>query len=321
MQRFNEKSCVFNSLINALHYMNDYDGRDMLLENLPKSLNYQEMRSVSHRRLAFAAQIMNNQVTGYNIKYFDQIDILEDRSMWPTLCVLKSSDNSASHAITIVENYIFDSNVSHALELNKQNLDWCCSDLTCRETFCGVHSAYRFVRIKPRSDHVLRHQDKRLFAINSIIRAMSQLSVPLQDDIAVEELKKIQTSMKPNQCILSSVRELMKSKLLGYRPVSLRCVNDVLLHTSSPWPSMLLIHAPGTFHFCVVSTIGNLLFDGSRGPSMDLTKENLFNAVDSVNMYEGEKSSIQIIMGYRFVKDKAKKPKKRKIEDRDNDKE
>jgi hypothetical protein len=150
---------------------------------------------------------------------------------------------------------------------------------------------------------------------------MSQLSVPLQDDIAVEELKKIQTSMKPNQCILSSVRELMKSKLLVYRPVSLRCVNDVLLHTSSPWPSMLLIHAPGTFHFCVVSTIGNLLFDGSRGPSMDLTKENLFNAVDSVNMYEGEKSSIQIIMGYRFVKDKAKKPKKRKIEDRDNDKE
>ncbi len=103
MQPFGERSCVFNSLLNALHYINDYQGRDLLLDHLPTSLNYQKMKVVSHGRPAFTAKIINNHVTGYKTKYFDEIDILKNRSMWPTLCVLKSSDNSASHAVTVVE--------------------------------------------------------------------------------------------------------------------------------------------------------------------------------------------------------------------------
>ena len=134
--------------------------------------------------------------------------------MWPTLCVLKSSDNSASHAVTVVENYIFDSNLSHALELNKKNLDWCCSDYNCEETFQGVHSAYRFEKIKPRSEYVLRHHNKRLFAINSIIRAMIHLPEGLKDNIALEELEKMRATMEPNQCIISTVREKLKAKPL-----------------------------------------------------------------------------------------------------------
>ena len=317
VQPFGERSCVFNSLLNALHYINDYQGRDLLLDHLPTSLNYQKMKVVSHGRPAFAAKIINNHVTGYKIKYFDEIDILKNRSMWPTLCVLKSSDNSASHAVTVVENYIFDSNLSHALELNKKNLDWCCSDYNCEETFQGVHSAYRFEKIKPRSEYVLRHHNKRLFAINSIIRAMIHLPEGLKDNIALEELEKMRATMEPNQCIISTVREKLKAKPLGYRPVSLKCLNDILLNAASPWPTMFLIHATGTFNYSVVSTVGNFLFDGTRGPSMEVTMDNIFNAVNPEHSYTGDKSSVNIIMGYRFVKDKAKDKKKRKLEDRD----
>jgi hypothetical protein len=80
---------------------------------------------------------------------------------------------------------------------------------------------------------------------------------------------------------------------------------------------MFLIHATGTFNYSVVSTVGNFLFDGTRGPSMEVTMDNIFNAVNPEHSYTGDKSSVNIIMGYRFVKDKAKEKKKRKLEDRD----
>jgi len=50
---------------------------------------------------------------------------------------------------------------------------------------------------------------------------------------------------------------------------------------------------------------------------MEVTMDNIFNAVNSEHSYTGDKSSVNIIMGYRFVKDKAKEKKKRKLEDRD----
>jgi hypothetical protein len=301
-----------------MHYINDYRARDELMAHLPTSLNYQEMSKFSHSRTAFAAHIMNNKATGYRINYFDKIDILENRSMWPTLCVLKSSDNSTSHAVTVVENYIFDSNVSYALLLDQKNLDWCCSDSYCEETFIEVHSAYRFEKLKAKPEYVLRSNDQRLFGINSFIRAIAYLPDEVWKDLAVKELEKVKQTMQPNTCILTDVRERMKSKLLGYRPVSLKSLNDVLLNASSKWPSMLLLHAPGSFYYSVVSTISNLLFDGSRGPSIDLTLRNLSYAVNPEQSHKEDKSSIQIIVGYRFVKDKVKGTKKRKVDDRDD---
>ena len=41
--------------------------------------------------------------------------------------------------------------------------------------------------------------------------------------------------------------------------------------------------------------------------------DNIFNAVNSEHSYTGDKSSVNIIMGYRFVKDKAKDKKKKEI--------
>jgi hypothetical protein len=43
---------------------------------------------------------------------------------------------------------------------------------------------------------------------------------------------------------------------------------------------------------------------------MEVTMDNIFNAVNSEHSYTGDKSSVNIIMGYRFVKDKAKDKKK-----------
>ena len=43
--------------------------------------------------------------------------------------VLKDSDNSEQHAVTIFRNWIFDSNEPFAMTLNKTNLDVCTWDV------------------------------------------------------------------------------------------------------------------------------------------------------------------------------------------------
>ncbi len=98
---------------------------------------------------------------------------------------MKSSDNSASHAVAIVENYIFDSNLTHAIYLNRENLNWCCSDSNCEETFVGVHLAYIFEKLKLKPEYVLRTHEKRMFGINSLIRAFAHLPDMFQDNKAV----------------------------------------------------------------------------------------------------------------------------------------
>ena len=46
------------------------------------------------------------------------------------LCLLgiASSDGKIDHAICVIGNWIFDSNLEHALPLCKESLDLCCSD-------------------------------------------------------------------------------------------------------------------------------------------------------------------------------------------------
>jgi len=78
------------------------------------------------------------------------IDILKDRSVFPTLCVLRGKDGGVNHAVTIVGDWIFDGNNSEALPLNQTSLDWCCSMENIKVMYDGVHKAYRFFHHKPR---------------------------------------------------------------------------------------------------------------------------------------------------------------------------
>ncbi len=306
MQPTGERSCVFNSLINALHYINDYAGRDQLLNYLPTSLNYEKMSMFSHSRAAFAAQIMNKEVTGYQIQTMKNFDILQNRSMWPTLCVLRGSDSSINHAVTVVENYIFDSNRSCAMNLTKSNLDWCCSDFSGKQQFVAVHTAYRFNKIKPKPETLLRCSDQRSLGISSIVQAMQQMDQNILHTNVIPSLAELQGTIEPNQCVIANVRELLKIKKFGYKPIALKHIKDVLQQPYSPWPSIILIHATGTFHYRIVSIVGGALFDGTDGVSLQLTLENLYYSVNSERLYQEEGASVELLFGYRFVKDKVR---------------
>ena len=63
------------------------------------------------------------------------------------LMVLQGEDGGCQHAITCVNNMIFDSNRKHAMKLNQENLDWCCSTDDVKVTFEKVHWAVVLMRL------------------------------------------------------------------------------------------------------------------------------------------------------------------------------
>ena len=264
IQRPGENSCVFNSLANALHYINDYHGRDEILDKLEKSLDYSEYRDVAKTRRSFAAHVMNFCVKGYTARLLTNLDILADRTMWPTLCILKGDDNSTNHAVTIVENYIFDSNNSYALPLHKSNLDWCCTgDEGPGVKFVSVPFAYRFNRHNPPPQLVLRHggRNNNSMAVQAVVRSLQEMN----DTEAASLLQQYRSRVTPDENVITAVREMLKTRELQYVPLRLKDINDLLLQTSVNFPTMFLIHLKGTFHCAIFSSLGNQYFDDTRG--------------------------------------------------------
>jgi hypothetical protein len=119
--------------MNAFHYIDNYQARDEILEKMAIYVDYMS---------TFAAYTVNQNILGYKVNKIPNFNILEYRSMWPTLCVLESTFDISIHAITTVENFIFDSNLTAAIDLSKESLDWCCSTNLSKGQFKRVWVAY-----------------------------------------------------------------------------------------------------------------------------------------------------------------------------------
>jgi hypothetical protein len=95
-----------------------------------------------------------------------------------------------------------------------------------------------------------------------------------------------------------------------------------LSDASEKEPTIFLLHATGTFTYGVFSSIGGLIFDGSRGDAANLNMPTLFNMLN-IDKYEQESKpqTIELIMGYSFLARKCpvevkrkRKKKKRKLQ-------
>eukprot|EP00957_Ditylum_brightwellii_P165632 12608788-Ditylum_brightwellii.AAC.1 len=60
----------------------------------------------------------------------------------PKVGIIESSDGGINHAIGICQNWIFDSNLPHAMELTKFNLDWCATSNSCAAKFVQFDTCY-----------------------------------------------------------------------------------------------------------------------------------------------------------------------------------
>ncbi len=140
------QSCLFSSLANGFYFIGD-NRTGELIENHAK-ISLQKID-----RMKYAIELTRNKIYKYNPIRFkgEQFDIFSNTSEWPTLCVLLGDDYSQNHAITVVNDWILDSNSDFAMKLTTENLDWCVSTATDSVAFVKVVKAIRFVQYKKSS--------------------------------------------------------------------------------------------------------------------------------------------------------------------------
>jgi hypothetical protein len=288
-----EFSCVFSSLISAFHYINDYTARDLLSANLTASLNYSEMCEASNSRAGFASKLLSKN--GYYSTIIPNFNVITDVSLWPTLCILRGSDNSVNHAITVVQGYIFDSNKDKAMYISQQNLDWCCSSENSNVTFTGVVKAYRFIKQKPLPQHLIRDKDDVEKAIQSAVRVFYSI----QDRDACTALELLKDTVQPHENFMTAIVKTLNTKPFRYKVERLKESSDDVVNSFYSSPAVCLITNQSKSLFTVISIVGSTFFDGSRSPPLELSIKNV-----SLILTKGMSESEQILRlnGYEFIK-------------------
>jgi hypothetical protein len=64
----------------------------------------------------------------------------------PKVGIIESSNGCISHAVGICNNWIFDTNLQHALKVTKSNLDWCASSTTENASFKKFDAGYIYIK-------------------------------------------------------------------------------------------------------------------------------------------------------------------------------
>lgn len=137
------QTCLFSSLANGFYFIGDELTGQLIETHARCSLQKID-------RLKYAIQLTRNKQYRYNpIRYRGELfDIFLNQSEWPTLCVLVGDDHSHNHAVTVVKDWILDSNCDFAMKLTQENLDWCVSSATESVHFVKVVKAVRFFQNK-----------------------------------------------------------------------------------------------------------------------------------------------------------------------------
>ena len=311
-----ENSCIMTSLVNAFHYINDWEGRNKLLRKISVSIDYTKYSAWAKNRRSFAAWVMNHCVKGYECRLLQNVNILHGKTLWPTLCILQGTDGSINHAITTVENFIFESNCTHALTLNIDNLNWCCNtDMSSDVKFDRVPFAYRFVKHKPPPQLLLRGRNRNISAWNAMMQCMEYLkNEPIIQ--AMKEMSQSPSVTNINSNIFDTVRNVLHGKGVGYRPVRVHNIDEVMKRCPNSNPMMLLLNVVDTFIFEVICIVNSTIYYGTdRRPTLCTTMESLYSVFPGYSIETS--NGIKVQKGYVFchnsssIRDVACKKKRR----------
>jgi hypothetical protein len=121
-QQQEQHTCIFSSAASALHH---YD----MTEYAKFIHNLTTTSLVESNIFQFFLQ---DVLRKHKTRHFDAINAKKRGFTWETLDVkyvyiaqLKNQTGDCTHTIAIYNGWIFDSNLSYAIKLNKENLDWC----------------------------------------------------------------------------------------------------------------------------------------------------------------------------------------------------
>jgi hypothetical protein len=138
----NTCGCLFLSLASALHFVGFGITASVIATAAPQYGatcipgidNWTHLQTLMKQHMKFLKPITLPS----------RVDLLEEKSDFPTVVTLMSSEGSVQHAITIICNIIFDANCDFAMPLCKESLDYCCSTSQQQIKYHHVYQAIRF---------------------------------------------------------------------------------------------------------------------------------------------------------------------------------
>jgi hypothetical protein len=138
-------TCLFCSFASALHYVGLTDLAKLFKEESSKYSSFTEDGAMNWSALVELVRIGKCAWLVPHHMKDGLYDIYNNTSEWITVAQLQAVDGSVAHAVTIVGNLVFDSNVARAMSLCQKTLDYCCSTDTKMGKFQKVRYAVRFI--------------------------------------------------------------------------------------------------------------------------------------------------------------------------------
>jgi hypothetical protein len=137
-------TCVFKSMASVFHYAGRKDIASYLssISHVKGTDSWDARTQLDRLMMAVRTResIYNKIDFLTKAKAIARIDLFQPDSS-PQLWILLGRDGGTNHAVGVLGEYVFDSNVSNALKLTKDTLDWCSN---CKEGFTRIHMYVRF---------------------------------------------------------------------------------------------------------------------------------------------------------------------------------
>ena len=142
----NHSTCLFKGCASAFHF----HGMRLLASTISSTAGKYTDKP-SHEQLEHLVSIVKQAQPKTRVqKWFKKtkamtLDVLADKSSNVTVVIPLGKDGGVQHAVTILDDHIFDSTQAYAMHLTKESLDWCCNN---SQGYRRVYMAVRFTMPK-----------------------------------------------------------------------------------------------------------------------------------------------------------------------------
>jgi hypothetical protein len=126
--------CLFKATASALHYCGKSEAASFAFNAAP-TVQYlprkKAILSLRDRIMIHAPDIggviaFNQHSRRRKMNRTSLDELVQNQTIFPTMVIPRANDRSASHAVVVVDDIIFDATQSHAMELSRESFEWIC---------------------------------------------------------------------------------------------------------------------------------------------------------------------------------------------------
>ncbi len=140
--------CLFKATASALHYCGRSEAASRV-SNAAPTVQYlsreKAILSLREKVMLHAPEIggviaFNQHRKRRKMNCLSLEELVQNKSIFPTMVIPRANDGSASHAVVVVDDIIFDATQSYALKLCQESFEWICG----KDGVGGIERAVRF---------------------------------------------------------------------------------------------------------------------------------------------------------------------------------